>query len=64
MGAIVAFLLYVAGGAEAFGWYLGPNLSHAVGLIALGLAVELLGAPVPALPRPGRRGGVLGKPNE
>lgn len=64
MSAIVAFLLYVAAACEAFGWGIGPSEPRAVGLIALGLAVGLLAAPVPAFPRPGRRGGILGKPNE
>ena len=64
MAALAAFALYVAAGCEAFGWGIGPNERIAVGLIALGLAVELLAAPVPSLPRPGRRGGIIGRPSE
>lgn len=50
LALLVTFVLYVAAAFEAFGWPVTANIAHAVGLVALGLAVELLaGVEVPRL---------------
>jgi hypothetical protein len=52
LALLVTFVLFVAAAFVAFGWLVDQNTAHAVGLVALGLAVELLaGVDVPAIGR-------------
>lgn len=46
---LVALGFFIASALLAFGWFVAQNLAHAVGLIAAGLALELLSG-VPIVP--------------
>lgn len=50
LARIAALLLFIGAAFCAFGWFVGVRLDDAVGLIALGLALEVL-AGVPTVSR-------------
>ena len=49
LARLAALLLFIAAMFCAFGWFIGVRLDDAVGLIAAGLALEVL-AGVPIVP--------------